>query len=236
MVHGRAAVVLEALTAHGDPEAAAERLESRLRKELDAALRGEPVPGLPTETAGLAGTLALASLAGVDYRDALVELARDAASFEGAAWHAAQVAVVLGGDTPDALWRLCVDDLGVHPWAPWIARAARKRGDARVLARTVRDLLRSLGGLNLDGTTADHEAPAVAAVAVSMEALAEEESDEARARLGAGRAYLRRWQFAEPWPPGVEPEVCRGAFPLSPSVWTLRADVTGHALLAMLAR
>jgi hypothetical protein len=97
-------------------------------------------------------------------------------------------------------------------------------------------LLRSLGGLNLDGTTSDHEAPAIAAVAVTMEALAEEESEEARARLGAARAYLRRWQFAEPWPPGGVPAVCRGAYAVSPTVGTRRGVVTGPALLAPLSR
>jgi len=231
MHHGRAAVVLEALRAQGR-SAVADRLAERLVRDVRAALRGEPVEAWPEQPARVAGTLALACLAGCDLKQELSTLAR-ATSFEGEAWHAAQVVTALGPDAPPGLFELCVSDLERAGWAPWTARAAGALGNVEVRARCVRHLVVSLNGLDASGCTVELPAPAVAQVAATVEALAGEDSAEVAQALLAARAYLLRWQFSERPPPGLDPERDRGAFPVSPEVWELRTDVTAHAVLAL---
>jgi hypothetical protein len=231
MHHGRAAVVLAALRGQGRSESA-DRLEARLLEDLREGTSGRPPQGWPEQPARIAGTLALACLAGCDVRDAL-EATLPQTSFEGEAWHAAQVVTALAVDAPAALWELCVRDLERTEWAPWTARAALARGDVQVRTLCVRKLIISLNGLDVRGVTVELPAPAIARVAATVEALAGEDSTEALQALEAARAYLCRWQFSERPPPGLDPEICRGAFPLSPEDWELRTDVTAHAALAL---
>jgi hypothetical protein len=225
--------VLEALRRQGR-SATADRVEGRLLEDIHAAITKEAPEG-PCELARapraqLAGTLALAQLAGCDVRAELQAVAHET-SFEGAAWHAAQVLTALGPDAPAGLFELCVHDLERAPWAPWTARAASALGDVRMRAICVRHLVISLNRLDVHGCTVEMPAPPIARVAATVEALAGEDSEEVLQALEAARAYLTRWQFRERPPPGLEPLLCCGAFPLSPDDWLLRTDVTAHAAL-----
>jgi hypothetical protein len=231
MHHGRAAVALAALRAR-DRKTVADRLADRLARDVRSALGGAPVEGWPDQPALIAGTVALACLAGCDLRDELSHLARTI-DFQGNAWHAAQVVTALGADAPEHLYRICVHDLDVSPWAPWTARAAAVMGDVAVRTRAVRGLVFSLAGLDASGCSVQLPAPAIAQVAATVEGLAGEDSEEAQQARLAARAYLVRWQFSERPPPGIDPDRYRGGFPLSPDEWLLRTDVTAHAVLAL---
>lgn len=231
MHHGRAAVVLAALRVAGRI-AVADRVESRLTADIRAGLSETAPEGWVHEPARIAGTLALACLAGCDLRRELETAARTTA-FTGEAWHAAQVVTALGRNAPAELYALCVRDLESSSWAPWTARAAMLLGDEPVRARCVRTLVVSLNTLDDRGCATELPAPEIARVAATAEALASEDSEEAEMALSAARAYLRRWQFEDRVPPGFDPELCAGAFPLSPDVSELRSDVTAHAVLAL---
>lgn len=231
MHHGRAAVVLTALRTAGRT-AVADRVQTRLMADIRAGLSGAEPDGWVHEPARVAGTLALACLAGCDLR-AELEVAARATDFTGEAWHAAQVVTALGRAAPDEIYAQCVRDLESSSWAPWTARAASLRGDEPVRARCVRSLVVSLNVLDDRGCAMELPAPEIARVAATVEALTGEDSEEAEMALAAARAYLRRWQFAEPVPPGLAPELCSGAFPLSPDATELRSDVTAHAVLAL---
>ncbi len=235
MHHGRAALLVCALSAHGGHEAALLRARRRLERDIAAALDGTRLASFPEQPALVAATLALAELAGVDCRRALLERAQRLDDFRGQAWQAAQVVTALGADAPRELWALCVQDLDHSPWAPWTARAALARDEREVYDRCARELRRTLEPLGPDGTVRELPAPAIALVAASVEALAAGSNATPCDEIDRAREYLLRWQFRAPCPPGVHTELADGAFPLSPEDSFLRTDVTAHALLALLA-
>jgi AMMECR1 domain-containing protein len=236
MAHGRAAVVIQALAAHGRHRPLVSRARERLARDIRAALGGAAIADWPADPAMVAGTLALAVLAGAALDDELAALAAgpDVARVP---WHAAQVVAALGARAPAALWKACVEDLDRRPWAPWTVIAASARGDRPVRARAARavaDALRKTpphrGGA--EGTPI----PEVALTALSVEALAHHPAPWARAAAARGREFLGALQLVGSRVYGaLDPALCRGAFPASPVVDLLRGDVTGHALLAMLA-
>lgn len=144
MHHGRAAVVLAALRAAGRTSTA-DRVELRLIADIRAGLSGVEPEGWVQEPARIAGTLALACLAGCDLRPELETAARTT-DFTGEAWHAAQVVTVLGRAVPDDLYALCVRDLESSSWAPWTARAAsRGRGRSRSVRSNAHGLTECFG-------------------------------------------------------------------------------------------
>lgn len=241
MMHARVAVALAALAKHGGFERRRRVALRRLTSEIGRALSGDAVDGWPTAPASIAGTLALASMAGAPVKEALREAATWPA-LRANAWHAAQVVTALGTDAPAALWKACVDALEHEPWAPWTALAARARGDDGVLRRTVDPLVTSVrevaphaGGVCMPGRGA-HAVPELALTAVVIEALATARSRPAAAASKRGRAFLRRWQCLPDRAPGLmDLRTALGAFPATPIHGGLRVDVTGHALLALLA-
>jgi hypothetical protein len=230
MHHGRAAIVLEALARHAPHSEALVRGRRRLERDLAAALDGTLVASFPSEPALIAATLALALLAGVDVRDELQRRAQQCEHFRSQPWHAAQVATALGGDVPDELWQICLQDLRLSPWAPWTARAAKRRGEREAFERCLPGLQEVLALLGPHGTARELPAPAIARVAATLEALPPNGATE----LENARSYLTRWQF-DAAVPGIRRELARGGFPLSPSEHYLRSDVTAHALLALAA-
>lgn len=243
MHHARISVALTALAAHGGFEARRKRALRRLGSDIGDALAGRDVAGWPRGPAHVAGTLALASLAGVPLREALRGAAAWPALHENA-WHAAQVALALGREAPAALWQACVRGLEKEPWAPWTALAARARGDVAVLERTLPPLVDSVrtdaphaGGVCMPSHRPG-AVPELALTAVVMEALAPSASRSravAQATVRA-RQFLRRWQCLPEHAPGsINLRTALGAFPGSPIHAGLRVDVTGHALVALLA-
>jgi hypothetical protein len=154
------------------------------------------------------------------------------------------VVLALGRDAPAALWQSCVAALAVEPWAPWTAMAARARGDAVVLERALPSLIDSVrtagphpGGVSMP-TQPSGTVPEIAVTAVVLEALAgaRGSSRAATRAIERGRTFLRRWQCVLDRAPGlVDLRTALGAFPASPIDAGLRVDVTGHALLALLA-
>jgi hypothetical protein len=234
MHHGRSAVVLRALASHRGSSRAAARARRWLDHEIARAASGRTVPAWPSDAAMVAGTFALASLAGLDVARELAACA-SWPELVASPWHAAQVVAAMGRAAPEALFRACVLDLDARPWAPWTAIAAHARGDAVVLARTARALADRVrpraphaGGCD---TTA---VPEVALTALAAEALRLAPGREARAALERARSFLLRWQLVPPRiPAALDPELASGAFPASPVADLLRADVTAHALLAL---
>lgn len=228
--HGRAAVAVRALRAHGGHPAAAARATARLRADVAAAIQGRPVPGWPDDPALVAATLALVSLAGLDVRDALLEAAR-APEVSRTPWYAAEVAAALGADAPEGVWEACVGGLDADPWAPWTAIAARARGDAGALARSEAALVASVRAY---GAVFGDHGPEVARTAATVEALAPFASEPARNAAARACGFLARVQLAELGEPD-HPGAIDGAFPALPGSDLLRTDVTAHALLALLA-
>jgi AMMECR1 domain-containing protein len=239
MAHGRAAVAVQALAAYGQHPALVARARPRLATDIAAALRGAPVENWPAEPAAVAGTLALAVLAGVDVRRELCAFASGERVLEVARspWHAAQVVAALGRDAPAALWAACVEDLERHAWAPWTAIAASVREDRALVARAARALADALrthpphrGGASVTPV------PEVALTAVSVEALARHRAPWAQSAAARGREFLTSMQLTGGrLYAALDPLLARGGFPASPAVDLLRVDVTGHALLALLA-
>lgn len=231
--HGRAAVVIRALAEHAGHAPAVRRARRWLEREIQSGLGGHAVPGWPKGRAEIAGTLALALLAGVRVERELLELARDPAVRKHP-WHAAQVVAALGAEAPPALFARCARDLERNPWAPWTAMAAERVGDARVLARATRALVDSVrkhppyrGGVGPGAM------PELALTAVVVEALSARTDASSRRAVVAAREFLSRWQIQEPVPAAFDPELALGAFPLAPVVPLLRSDVTAHALRAL---
>jgi len=232
--HGRAAIAVRALAEHGGHPGVTARARAWLDREARAALAGRRVAGWPTDPAEVAGTLALAALAGAPVQDMLREASKHPALAKNA-WHAAQVVCALGEQAPAALMKTCARDLRARPWAPWTAIAARRVGDSRVLERSEKALVDSIraraphsGGVNVVPI------PELALTAVVAEALA----DSRRGRGATRRAteFLLRWQLRTGHVPAAfDPAKCCGAFPLSPVMPHLRVDVTAHALRALLA-
>jgi len=236
--HGRAAVLIRALAAHGGHAAVTGRARARLAAEIRRALAGEPVAGWPVETDRVAGTLALAILAGLDQRAALQAFLAAHPKVAASPWHAAQCLTALGPQGPEPLWRACVADLRARPWAPWTALAAAERRDRAVLARCAPALVESIrtksphrGGASVTAV------PEVALTAVTVEALAGVKTAAATAACRRARGFLARWQVTpeRSWAP-IDPRLAVGAFPASPVSYHLRSDITAHALLALLGR
>jgi hypothetical protein len=115
--------------------------------------------------------------------------------------------------------------------------AAATRGDRAVRARSARTLAAALrkapphrGGA--EGTPI----PEMALTAVSVEALARHPAPWARTAALRGRAFIASMQLVGPrLYAALDPALALGAFPASPVADLLRGDVTGHALLALLA-
>jgi AMMECR1 domain-containing protein len=238
MHHGRAAVVVQALAAHGGHASVVARARRKLARDIREGLAGRAAPGWPLEPATVGGTLALAVLAGVPLREELGRFAaegRDALATSP--WHAAQVVAALGAGAPPDVWKVCVTDLELRPWAPWTALAARARGDGEVLARTAAPLVASVRAEPPhSGGVSPTTVPECALTALVAEALAGVPGKPARAAAARACLFLRRWQLgARAVPAPLDPSLAWGAFPLSPVFDVLRGDVTAHALLTLLA-
>jgi AMMECR1 domain-containing protein len=235
MHHGRAASVVRALDEHGGHRAAARRARVWLEREIHQALSGTPVQGWPQDVPMVAGTLALARMAGLDVTQPLVQMA-GVESVRSSAWHAAQVVTALGKDAPDSLWRACTDHLATQPWAPWTVLAARARGEmetARTAARALSASIRT--GSPHKGGCGSVEVPETALTALVVEALAGLPDADARRAVVRGRAFLRGLQLVgDAMPAQLDPDLAHGAFPASPVVVDLlRGDVVGHAFSAL---
>jgi AMMECR1 domain-containing protein len=237
MHHGRAAVLIQALSRHGGFASEARRATSWLEREIARGLaHGESgVASWPKNDASIAGTLALAMLAGARVESDLVAFARsheDAIAREP--WHAAQVVAALGPRASPSLWASCTNDLEKKQWAPWTALAARARNDASVFALLEDTLVASIR------TNAPHEGganvtpvPETALTAITVEALDAIGSKKARRAADRGRAFLTRWQLCEhDLPAPLSVDLAAGAFPASPVLDALRCDIVAHALIA----
>ena len=232
--HGRAALVLRALRAGSSNRV--RRARAWLERELRRALRGHEVAGFPEHPAQVAGTFALAALAGIDVAAPLGVLAKDRRVAENV-WHAAQVVLALGNEAPRQLWRACVAELERHPWAPWTALAARRLGDARVLARTERALTASIRAREpFRGGAAVRSIPEVALTALVVEALDGGRGPDVARAIRDAQAFLRRVQCLAPVPGAYDPASALGGFPLSPVLPYQRSDVTAHVLGALRAK
>ena len=233
MSHGRAAVVVQALARHARGRAASKRARAWLERELARGLAGRAA-GFPREVPLVAGTLALAKLAGIACDGPLAAIAASP-ELEGAAWHAAQVVCALGAAAPERLYRACVNALENEPRAPWTALAARARGDEATHARVARTLARWLpSSAPYAGGARAGALPEVALTALVVEAL--EGATERSARSARTRAlhFVKTQQHLARVPPDVtDPALAFGAFPLTPVHAYLRSDVTAHAVLAL---
>lgn len=233
--HGRAAIVIQALRAQGGHPGVATRASRWLEEQLRAALSGRSVRDFPDEPAQVAGTVALAALAGLDLQRELAALSKRR-ELRAHAWHAAQAVAALGQRAPAPLWRACVRDLEARPWAPWTVMAARARGDAEVLERGERALVDSIRTrAPYQGAADVTPVPEVALTAAVGEALAGSRSRAAVAARKRARSFLLGAQLlGDRIPAPLDPGLSDGAFPLSPIFDVLRADATAHALLALL--
>jgi hypothetical protein len=237
MHHGRAAVVVRALAAHGAEPRTTERARDWLDDRIRAALRGRHVDGWPEDRAVVAGTLALACLAGLSLHEQLETFVGAGEALDATGWHAAQVVAALGTAAPAAAWEACIAALRARPWAPWTVVAALARGDeevvergAKVLEASVRPAPPHAGGVALIAV------PELALSAVVVEALAPLRRPTSRIPIARACDFLRRWQLsADRAPAAIDPDLANGAFPASPVSSLARGDVTGHALLALLA-
>ena len=236
LLHGRAAVTLQALGAHPAGRAAAARARRWLTRELDAALRGRSVAGFPKELPLVAGTLALAKRAGVAFDAPLAELARRE-EVAAVPWHAAQVVCALGAAAPAVLYRACVAAAEGEPLAPWTVLAARARGDHATFERTARALAShvSARGLHAGGVAQGQGTlPEVALTAAVAEALSGARPAPVVAARARALHFIERLQNLSLLPADVRhPALAFGAFPLTPVHAYLRSDVTAHAALAL---
>lgn len=235
--HARVATALRALGRQGDFGECVAIARRRLAADMRAALAGRDVAGWPKERDRIAGTLALASLAGARV-DAALEEAASWPELESSPWHAAQVVLALGERAPPSLWASCVRALGKRPWAPWTALAAHGRGEAEVYARCLPPLVASVraeapyeGGVS-EGASSG--VPEIALTAIVVEALVGARSLAARVAVRRARAFLVRWQCLPACAPGlIDLRTAYGAFPASPVHPLLRVDVTAHACMAL---
>jgi len=233
MSHGRAAVVVQALALHARGRATAKRARSWLERELSRGLAGR-LATFPRELPLVAGTLALAKLAGIACDAPLREIAANPA-LRAEPWHAAQVVCALGADAPPELYRACVNALESEPRAPWTALAARAVSDPATHARIARTLTRLIpsGGAHAGGVGAG-TLPEVALTALVIEALAGAPERSARTARSHALDFVLRQQHLAHTPPDVRrPEDAFGAFPLTPVHAYLRSDVTAHAVIAV---
>jgi AMMECR1 domain-containing protein len=235
MQHGRAATVIQALAEHGGYATLVARARAKLRRDIERALQGKAVPGWPSHPAEVAGTLALASRAGVGAEACLAYATAQQAAIAQVPWHAAQVVTALGARAPRALWDACVRDLERQPWAPWTVLAHHARGDAAGTAAPIQGLVAAirLAGPHRGAVIAARQ-PEVAITALTVEAL----SCYRRAR-GAGDAirrahgFLLAQQLNAPQIPAPFVAAAAGAFLATPTSSLLRGDVTAHALMAL---
>lgn len=231
--HARSAIAIEALDRAGGFEREVRRARAWLTREIRFGLAGDDVPAWPRDPARVAGTLALAACAGVHFTDVLLARAESPALLENA-WHAAQVALALGPRAPVALLRACSCDLDRQPFAPWTVLAARAAGDrelegraADLLARSVRLTAPHAGGAG------PQRVPETGLTAVAAHALAGTRHTEASA---SAIAFVRDRQLLPlRIPASLDPRLALGGFSSTPVDDTLRADIAGHALLALLA-
>ncbi|HEY3236358.1 MAG TPA: AMMECR1 domain-containing protein [Polyangiaceae bacterium] len=232
---GRVAILIRALFTQPAQRGAAVRARRRLEQRLNLALSGTPPAGWPKSLPEIAGTLALASLAGMDVEPRLAVLCQSS-ELEASPWHAAQVIAALGPRAPPALFRVCINHLEREPWSPWTAFAAKALGEHQVLERVIGrlvELVRSqrpyLGGVG-------HEVPEIAPTAATVEALGLLSSSEAERATRHALGFIRRHQLrGDDCPAAVDPKMVHGAFPISPVQDFLRVDVTAHAVLALAA-
>lgn len=233
MSHGRAAVVVQALALHARGRSAAKRGLAWLERELSRGLAGR-LATFPREVPLVAGTLALAKLAGIACDAPLREIAASPALC-GEPWHAAQVVCALGAAAPLELYRACLSALEREPRAPWTALAARALGDHATHARVAQTLARLVpnGGAHAGGVGAG-TLPEVALSALVVEALAGAPGRLAQAARTRALGFVVRQQHLARVPPDIaDPSLALGAFPLTPVHAYLRSDVTAHALLAL---
>jgi AMMECR1 domain-containing protein len=238
MHHGRAAVLIRALDAHGGHPTVARRARAWLQDDIRRALAGHSIEGWPVEPAMTAGTLALAHTAGIDLTRELLAVA-EAGMVESSAWHAAQVIAALGHDAPERLWRRCLQDLHTRPWAPWTVLAARSREALSSVTPALRALVASIRRTPPhEGGCAATPIPETALTALVVEAL--DGIDDIEARESAARAcsFLRHRQLlGEAIPAPLDPTMTHGAFAASPIANDLlRCDIVAHALLALHSR
>jgi hypothetical protein len=236
MAHGRAAITVRALDAHPEGQAAAARARRVLAREIENALLGQPVAEWPEEPALVAGTLALACLAGIDVRARLERVAADPALL-AVPWHAAQVVAALGAGAPEALWQSVLLGLESEAWNPWTLLAAQQRGNELAVGRatelliaSVRDKAPYLGGVG------PAPVPELGRTAATVEALKLVSNVEAKRAVSRALSFIERHQLrAETYPVAQEAAWADGAFPVSPISDFLQSDITGHALLALSA-
>jgi hypothetical protein len=232
--HARSAVAIEALAAHGGNATAVARARRWLGAEIERGLAGARVDAWPEDRATVLGTLALARLAGVRVHDRLQALVagwRGLVRSPAWPWHAGQVACALGRATPPALWSWCVADLARHPFAPYTALAARTIGDERTLrvaTAALAPFIRRTAPFR--GGASATELPETALTAVAAHALA------GTRHATDAFAFVRAHQLLPGRiPAALDPALALGAFRATPVDDTLRADITGHALLALRA-
>jgi hypothetical protein len=235
MHHGRAAVLVQALSAHGGRRAVVARAKRRLERDIRRGLAGDRVDGWMEDPELVAATMALAILAGVPLRDDLAAFIQ-ARQVPKTPWHAAQVVAALGRRAPASLWASCVADLARRPFAPWTLLAAHGLGDhavrlraARAVASAIRKEAPHRGGASITPT------PETALTALAIEALARHEARWAREAVARGREFLGAMQLLDRRvTAALDPVLSYGAFSASPSADVLRCDISAHALLAML--
>jgi hypothetical protein len=235
MHHGRAAVLVQALAAHGGRSAIVARAKRRLERDIRRGLAGDAVDGWTENPELVAATMALAVLAGVPLQDDLVSFIQATHAPESP-WHAAQVVAALGPRAPVDLWRSCVADLARRPFAPWTVIAADAIGDrpvrvraARAVASAIREEGPHRGGASITPT------PETAVTALAVEALAGHDATWARQAVARGREFLCSMQLLDRrLTAALDPALSYGAFSASPSADLLRCDITAHALLAMM--
>jgi AMMECR1 domain-containing protein len=234
MHHGRSAIVVQALAAHGKRPALVTRARTRLERDIRSALGGAVIEGWSPDPERVASTLALAIRAGVPLVRELVDFI-EANKGPETPWYAAQVVAALGPLAPRELWESCIADLDRHSFAPWTLIAADARGDRERRVRAARGVAHALRvGPPHRGGASVSVVPETALTAIAVEALALHPAPWARAASARGREFLRRMQLVDGRIPGaLDPELARGAFVASPIIDILRGDVTGHALLAM---
>ncbi|MFO0610955.1 MAG: hypothetical protein U0414_00105 [Polyangiaceae bacterium] len=231
--HARSAVAIEALARVDGYEREVRRARAWLAREIRFGLAGDDVPEWPRDPARVAGTLALAACAGVHFTDELIALAERPEVISNA-WHAAQVALALGPRAPDALLRACADDRPKQPFAPWTVLAARALGDRALAARAAERLAASvrLSAPHVGGA-GPQRVPETGLTAVAAHALAGGPHEEAHE---AALAFVRRRHLLPRQIPAIlDPRLALGGFSATPVDDTLRADIAGHALLALLA-
>jgi hypothetical protein len=236
MHHARVAAAVQALDAHGGYAREVALTRDRLLRDAREALSGVPVIAWPDHPAKVAGTLAHLVRAGVDVKAPLLAMA----SSEDVAhvpWHAAQVATALGADAPEALVTACERDLVERPWAPWTVLAAvRRRVAGESLSRAVAALVDSIRKeAPHKGGVSRTEVPEIALTALTVEALrGVRQTGPVRSAIARGESFIRSWQIGgEDVPAAFDVDSASGAFLGSPISSGLRADVTGHALLAL---